>query len=163
MLVFKELIDCLFFPYIRGDNLATTNSYNKYFLPRIKINNYNIEIDGRNFYNQPINDSIKQYHEKNSKNEFKNDLPNELLLPTRQKTKFRNASNNNISTDLKLSKAQISKIIESGGFLGSLLSKSAGPLMKGAIILAKIVLEPLGITAAASTIDAEIQKKYMVL
>ena len=35
----------------------------KYFLPRIKINNYNIEIDGRNFYDQPINDSIKQYDE----------------------------------------------------------------------------------------------------
>ena len=92
-----------------------------------------------------------------------NDLPHELLLTARQKTKLRNGFNNNISTDLKLSKAQISKIIESGGFLGSLLSKSAGPLMKGAIILAKIVLEPLGITAAASTIDAEIQKKYMVL
>ena len=35
----------------------------KYFLPRIKIENYNIEIDGRNFYDQPINDSIKQYEE----------------------------------------------------------------------------------------------------
>ena len=48
-----------------------------------------------------------------------NDLPHELLLTTRQKTKLRNAFNNNISTDLKLSKAQISKIIQSGGFLGS--------------------------------------------
>ena len=35
----------------------------KYFLPRIKIENYNIKIDGRNFYDQPINDSIKQYDE----------------------------------------------------------------------------------------------------
>ena len=51
-----------------------------------------------------------------------NDLPNELLLTTRQKTKLRNAFNNNMSTNLKLSKAQISKIIQSGGFLGSLLS-----------------------------------------
>ena len=50
-----------------------------------------------------------------------NDLPHELLLPTRQKTKLRNAFNNNMSTDLKLFKAQISKIIQSGGFLGSLL------------------------------------------
>ena len=33
----------------------------KYFLPRVKIENYNIEIDGRNFYDQPTNDSIKQY------------------------------------------------------------------------------------------------------
>ena len=64
-----------------------------------------------------------------------------------------------MSTDLKLSKAQISKIIHSGGFLGSLLSKLAGPLMKVAIPLAKNVLAPLGITAAASAIDAGIQKK----
>ena len=63
-----------------------------------------------------------------------------------------------MSTDLNLSKAQISKIIQSGGFLGSLLSKLAGPLMKVAIPLAKNVLAPLGITAAASAIDAGIQK-----
>ena len=68
-----------------------------------------------------------------------------------------------MSTDLNLSKAQISKIIQSGGFLGSLLSKLAGPLMKVAIPLAKNVLAPLGITAAALAIDAGIQKKYMVL
>ena len=48
----------------------------------------------------------------------RNDLPRELLLTTRQKIKLRNAFNNNMSTDLKLSKAQISKIIQSGGFLG---------------------------------------------
>ena len=88
-----------------------------------------------------------------------NDLPHELLLTTRQKTKLRNAFNNNMSTDLKLSKAQISKIIQSGGFLGSLLSKLAGPLMKVAAPLAKIILAPVGITAAASAIDAGIQKK----
>ena len=87
------------------------------------------------------------------------DLPHELLLTTRQKTKLRNAFNNNMSTDLKLSKAQISKIIQSGGFLGSLLSKLAGPLMKVAIPSAKNVLAPLGITVAASAIDAGIQKK----
>ena len=49
-----------------------------------------------------------------------NDLPHQLLLTTRQKTKLRNDFNNNMSTDLKLSKAQISSIIQSGGFLGSL-------------------------------------------
>ena len=58
--------------------------------------------------------------------------------------KLRNAFNNNMSTDLKLSKAQISKIIKSEGFLGSLLSELMGPL---------------GITATASAIDAGIQKK----
>ena len=92
-----------------------------------------------------------------------NDLPHELLLTTRQKTKLRNAFNNNMSNNLKLSEAQISKIIQSGGFLRSLLSKLAGPLMKVAIPLAKIFLAPLGTTAAASAIDTEIKKKYMVL
>ena len=54
-----------------------------------------------------------------------------------------------MSTDLKLSKAPISKIIQSGGFLGSLLSKLAGPF---AIPSATKDLAPLGITAAASAI-----------
>ena len=48
---------------MRGNNLATENWHNKYFLPILKIDNYNIEIDGRNFYDQAINDSIKQYYE----------------------------------------------------------------------------------------------------
>ena len=87
-----------------------------------------------------------------------NDLPHELSLTTRQKTKLRNAFINNMSTDLKLSKAQISKIIQSGGFLGSLLSKLAGLLMKVAIPLAKNILAPLGATATASAIDAGIKK-----
>ena len=77
-----------------------------------------------------------------------NKLPHELLLTTRQATKLRNPIENNMSTDIKLSKSQISKTIQSGGFLGSLLSKIA---------------VPLGKTAAASAIDAGIKKKYMVL
>ena len=64
-----------------------------------------------------------------------------------------------MSADIKLSKAQISKIIQSGGFLGVLLSKLAGPLMKVAVPLAKNILAPLGITAAASAINTGIQKK----
>ena len=56
--------------------------------------------------------SLKMFHG--------NDLPHELLLTTRQKAKLRNAFNNNMSTNLKLSKAQISKIIQCGGFLESL-------------------------------------------
>ena len=51
------------FPYMRGDNLATENSHNKNFLPRLKTENYNVEIDHRNFYDQAINGSIKQYDE----------------------------------------------------------------------------------------------------
>ena len=88
-----------------------------------------------------------------------NGLPHELLLTTRQKTKLRNALNNNMSADIKFSKAQINKIIQSGRFLGSLLSILVGPLMKIAVPLAKNVLAPLGITAAASAIDTGIQNK----
>ena len=88
-----------------------------------------------------------------------NNLPHELLLTTRQKTKLRNAIENNMSTDVKLSKAQISKIILSGRFLGSLLSKLAGPLIKVAVPLAKNISALLGMTAAASAINARIQKK----
>ena len=84
-----------------------------------------------------------------------NDLPDEQLLTTRQKTKLRNAFNNNMSTDLKLSKAQISKIIQSVGFLGSLLSKLTGPLMKVAVPLAKSILTPLRITAEKTTNNFE--------
>ena len=89
----------------------------------------------------------------------KNERPHELLLTTRQNTKLRNALNNNSATDIKLSKAQIKKIIQSGGFLGKLLSKLAGPLLKVALPLAKNVLAPLGLTATMSAIDGSIQKK----
>ena len=92
-----------------------------------------------------------------------NDLPHELLLTTRQKTKIRNAFNNNMSTDLKLAKAQINKIIQSGGFLSKLLGpllKTGLPLIKNVIKrLAKSVLIPLGLYAAASAADAGIHKK----
>ena len=91
---------------------------------------------------------------------FNKDEPShELLLTTRQNTKLRNAVNNYSATDIKLSKAQIKKLIQSGGFLGNLLSKLAGPLMKVALPLAKNVLAPLGLTAAMSAIDGSIQKK----
>ena len=89
----------------------------------------------------------------------KDERPHELLLTTRQNTKLRNAVNNNSATDIKLSKAQIKKIIQSGGFLGKLLSKLAGPLMKVALPLAKNVLAPFGLAAAMSAIDGSMQKK----
>ena len=90
----------------------------------------------------------------------KDERPHELLLTTRQNTKLRNALDNNSATDIKLSKAQIKKITQSGGFLGKLLSKLAGPLMKVALPLAKNVLAPLSLTAAMSAIDGSIQKKF---
>ena len=89
----------------------------------------------------------------------KNETLHELLLTTRQNTKLRNAVNNNSATDIKLSKAQIKKLIQSGGFLGNLLSKLAGPLMKVALPLAKNLLATLGLTAAMFAIDGSIQKK----
>ena len=93
-----------------------------------------------------------------------NNLPHELLLTTRQTTKLRNVIENNMSTDMKLPKTQISKRIQSGGFLGKLL----GPLLKTGLPLIKYVMKPLatsvliplGLTAAASTTDAGIQKKF---
>ena len=90
-----------------------------------------------------------------------NNLPHKFLLTTRQTTKLRNAIGNNMSTDIKLSKTQISKIIQSGGFLGKLLGlllKTGFLLIKNVIKpLAKSVLIPLRLTAAAAA-DAGIQK-----
>ena len=92
-------------------------------------------------------------------------MPRELLLKTRQKTKLRNAFNNNMSTNLKLSGAQILKITQSGEYLGRLLGpllKSGLPLIKNvAKPLAKNVLIPLGVTAAASAANAGIHKKIL--
>ena len=98
-----------------------------------------------------------------------NNLPHELLLTTRQTTKLRNAIQNNMSTEIKLPKAQIYKIIQSGGFLGKRLDpllKTGLPLIKNVIKpLAKSVLIPLGLNAAASAADAgiETKKQYLVL
>ena len=57
-------VDKLFvLAYAHSNKITDENSYGSYFLPRLKIKNYNIEIDGRNFYDQPINDLLKQYDE----------------------------------------------------------------------------------------------------
>ena len=87
--------------------------------------------------------------------------PHELLLTNRQVANIRKAFAKNTSTDIKLSKTQLSKMIQSGGFLGNLLGKLAGPLMKVAVPLAKNVLAALGISAAMSTIDGGIKKKML--
>ena len=92
-----------------------------------------------------------------------NNLPDELLLITREAIKLRNAIENNMSTDIKFSKAQISKIIQSAGFLGKFLGpllKTGLPLTKNVIkLLTKSILIPLRLTAAVSAADAGIQKK----
>ena len=92
-------------------------------------------------------------------------FPHELLLTNRQVSNIRKAFANYLSTDIKFSKAQLSKMIQSGGFLGKLL----GPLLKTGLSsmksvikpLAKSVLIPLGLTAAASAADAGIHKKIL--
>ena len=83
-------------------------------------------------------------------------FPHELLLTKRQVANIRKAFAKNTSTDIKLSKTQLSKMIQTGGLLGNLLGKLAGPLMKVAMPLAKNVLAPLGISAAMSAIDGSI-------
>ena len=90
-------------------------------------------------------------------------FPHELLLTNRQVANIRKAFAKNTSTDIKLSKTQLSKMIQSGGFLGNLLGKLAGTLMKVAMPLAKNVLAPLGLSAAMSAIDGSIKKRCLVL
>ena len=92
-------------------------------------------------------------------------FPHELLLTNSQIGNIRKAFANHSSTDIKLSKTQLSKMIQSGGFLGKLLGpllKTGLPLMKSVIKpLAKSVLIPLGLTAAASAADAGVHKKIL--
>ena len=91
-------------------------------------------------------------------------FPHKLLLTDRQVTNLRKSFASHSSTDIKLSKTQLSKMIQSGGFLGRLLGpllKTGLPLIKNVIKpLAKSVLIPLGLTAAASAANAGIHKKF---
>ena len=91
--------------------------------------------------------------------------PQKLLLTNRQLANIRRVFVNNSSTDIKLSKTHLSKMIQSGGCLGRLLGplfKKGLPLMKNVIKpLAKSVLIPLGLTAAAAAADTGIHKKNL--
>ena len=86
-----------------------------------------------------------------------------MSLADKQVSSIRKVFANNLSVDIKFSKTQLSKMIQSGGFLGKLLGpllKTGLPLMKNILTpLAKSVLIPLGLTAAASAADAGIHKK----
>ena len=92
-------------------------------------------------------------------------FPHKLLLTNRQVSNLRKAFANHLSADIKLSKTQLSKMIQSGGFLSRLL----GPLLKTGLPLVKNVIKPLsksvlislGLTAAASAADAGIHKKIL--
>ena len=92
-------------------------------------------------------------------------FPHKLLLTNRQVSNLRKAFANNSSIDIKLSKTQLSKMIQSGGFLSRLLGpllKTEVPLIKNVIKpLAKSILVPLGLTAATSGADAGMHKKVL--
>ena len=96
-----------------------------------------------------------------------NNFPHKLLLTNTQVSNLCKAFSNNSSANIKLSKTQLSKIIQSGGFLEELLGpllKTELPLISNAIKpLAKSVLIPLGLTAVASAVDAGIHKKILGL
>ena len=91
-------------------------------------------------------------------------FPHKLFLTNRQVANLDRAFAIYLSTDTKLSKTQLSKMIQLGGFLGRLL----GPLLKTGLPLMKSVTQPsvksllipLGLSAAASAADAGIHKKY---
>ena len=89
-------------------------------------------------------------------------FPDKLLLTNRQVENLRRAFAKHTSTGIKLSKTQLSKMIQSAGFLGRLLGpllRTGLQLMKSVIkLLAKSVLVPLGLIAATSAADAEIYK-----
>ena len=90
-------------------------------------------------------------------------FPHKLLLTNRQVSNLRKSFANNSSTDIELSKTQLSKMIQSGGFLSRLLGpllKTGLPLIENVIKpLAKRVLIPLGLTTAALAADGGIHKK----
>ena len=92
-------------------------------------------------------------------------FPHKLLLTNKQVSNLRKAFANHSSADIKLSKTQLSKMIQSGGFLGRLLGpllKTGLPLIKNVIKpLAKSILIPLGLAAAASAADEGIHKKIL--
>ena len=92
-------------------------------------------------------------------------FPHELLLTNTQVENLCKAFANHLSSNIKLSKTQLSKMIQSGGFLGKLLGpllRTGLPLMKNVIKpLAKSVLVPLGLTAAASAAVAGIHKEIL--
>ena len=96
-----------------------------------------------------------------SNSNYNTNLRHELLVTNRQVANIRKAFANHSAIDIKLSKTQLSKMIQSGGFLGNILGKLAGPLMKVAMPLAKNVLAPLGLSAAMSAIDGSIKKKML--
>ena len=127
-------------------------------LQRPQLNKLKAAIKNKN--DVVIRSSPNMIEDSNDQTNF----PHELLLTDRQVSISRKAFSNNSSVDIKFLKTQLSKMIQSRGFLGRLLGpllKTGLPLIKNAITpLGKSVLIPLGLTAAASAADVEYIEKY---
>ena len=110
-----------------------------------------------------LKEVVKSNNEKTlrigNKNFSKADLLHELFLTQTKINKLREIVEKNMSTDIKLSKTQINKLIKEGGALGSILARFLPKLIKPAISLGKNILGTLGLSAAMSATDAAIQKK----
>ena len=132
-----------------------------------QYNNLNVKLSNSQL--NKLNSAIKNESEvvlrlsSNMIGDNESNFPHKLLLTNRQVTNLQKAFANYLSADIKLSKTQLSKRIQSGGFLGRLLGplvRTGLPLIKNVIKpLAKSLLIPLGLTPAASTADAVIHKK----
>ena len=135
-----------------------------------KYNNLNVKLSNSQL--NKFKSAIKNENEvglrlsSNIIGDNETNFPHTLLSTNRQVSNLSKAFANHLSADIKLSKTQLSKMIQSGGFLGRLLGplQNTGlPLIKNVIKpLAESVLIPLGLTAAASAADAGIHKKYKV-
>ena len=119
----------------------------KYEETRVKLTN---SQPNRNLQQKNKTGTTLRITKKNFRSE---ELPHKLLPTTRQKTKIRNAFLNNMSTGIKVRSAQLFNIIQSGGFLGTLFSKLAGPLMKVAVSLAKNAITPSATMVSGTAID----------
>ena len=110
-----------------------------------------------------IKEAVKSNNRRKLRTGHKNfnttDLLHELFLTQTQINKFREKVENNMSTDIKLSKPQINKLVKEGGASGSILARFLPKLIKPAISLGKKILATLGLGPAISATDAAIQKK----
>ena len=120
-------------------------------------------MDLTNLQLKKIADAVKNNNgttiRHSNKNFNKNQLIHELYLTEQQLNKLRKKIESNMSTDIKLSKVQINKIIKEDGNLGRLLMNFLPKLVKPAISIVKNILAPLGLSAAMSATDDAIQKK----
>ena len=113
----------LFVLTFENENDRTLHS--TYYFPKVEMKYYNVMIDGRNFFDQPINSMTKTYKivlrlSSNMIGNNETNFPHKLLLTDRQVASLHKSFASHSSADIKLSKTQLSKMIQSEGFLSSL-------------------------------------------